>query len=175
MNNTNSLTLESWDKNIITTNYKFIAQELILSAISILIIVLIVKLLIRVIRKHDAKRGVTDSKPIRKICKWFFILMAIGYIYYLWFGNIHYYLNDHVEVATTLGVPIGIITALGIADWKATLWNIVKCSIICGFVAFFAAIFIPKGYYDLVVKIAATIIWAFSAIQMFKSDGSYIA
>ena len=153
----------------------FIVTEILLSIISILILVGIVKLLIRVIKKYDDKVENTNSNPFRKICKWFFIIVSIIFIYFVWFGNIHYYLHDHLELGVAFGVPIGISLSLGMRDWKSTLWLIITSGVVSVLVAFFAACFIPKGYYDIVMKIAVTVVWVLSSIKMLYSDGSYIA
>lgn len=170
MNNTEALTLGVGMKS-----GWVLVSEILLSIVSIIILICIVKLLIRAIRKHDDRVGNTDSNPFRKICKWFFILVAIGYICYIWFGNLHFYLHDHIEIAMTFGVPIGIFLSLGIGDWKSTLCTIIVSGIIAVLIAFFAACFIPKSYYDIVIKVAASIVWAISIIKMYNSNGSYIA
>ena len=117
----------------------------------------------------------TNSNPFRKICKWFFIIASIIFLYFNWFGNIHYYLHDHLEIGLALGLPVGIVLSLGMKDWKTTLWLVIVSSIVACLIAFFAACFIPKGYYDIVIKIAVTVTWVLCLIKMLFSDGSYIA
>ena len=153
----------------------FIVTEILLSIISILILVGIVKLLIRVIKKYDDKVENTNFNPFRKICKWFFIIASIIFLYFNWFGNIHYYLHDHLEIGIALGLPVGIVLSLGMKDWKTTLWLVIVSSILACLIAFIASCFIPKGYYDIVMKIAVTVIWVLCSINMLFSDGSYIA
>lgn len=175
MNNTEVLA-QGANINIPGTNSGwFIVSEILLSVISILILVGIVKLLIHVIKKHDDKVGNTNSNPFRKICKWFFIIASIIFLYFNWFGNIHYYLHDHLEIGMALGLPVGIVLSLGMEDWKNTLWLVIVSSIVACLIAFIASWFIPKGYYDIVMKIAVTVIWVLCSINMLFSDGSYIA
>lgn len=175
MNNTEVLA-QGANINIPGTNSGwFIVSEILLSVISILILVGIVKLLIHVIKKHDDKVGNTNSNPFRKICKWFFIIASIIFLYFNWFGNIHYYLHDHLEIGIALGLPVGIVLSLGMKDWKTTLWLVIVSSILACLIAFIASCFIPKGYYDIVMKIAVTVIWVLCSINMLFSDGSYIA
>lgn len=175
MNNTEVLA-QGANINIPGTNSGwFIVSEILLSVISILILVGIVKLLIHVIKKHDDKVENTNSNPFRKICKWFFIIASIIFLYFNWFGNIHYYLHDHLEIGIALGLPVGIVLSLGMKDWKTTLWLVIVSSIVACLIAFFASCFIPKGYYDIVIKIAVTVTWVLCLIKMLFSDGSYIA
>lgn len=63
MNNTEALTLGVGMKS-----GWVLVSEILLSIVSIIILICIVKLLIRAIRKHDDRVGNTDSNPFRKIC-----------------------------------------------------------------------------------------------------------
>lgn len=148
---------------------------ILLSIVSILIFVGIVKLLIRAINKHEEKVGNNKTNPYRAFLKWLFIIVGIIFICYNWFGNVHYYIHYHLKIATALGVPIGIIISLDMENWKETLCNVIKSTIVVYLIALLVACFIPSLYNDLAIKIAITVVWIYCSIQMLLSDGSYIA
>ena len=87
-----NVSVDNWDNMPALNPNSGMKSEIILSVISILIVLAIILLLRKLIKKHAEKHGKEEKHPFRIICKWYYIIVAIGYTFYLWYGKENY--ND---------------------------------------------------------------------------------
>ena len=168
-----NVSVDNWDNMPALNPNSGMKSEIILSVISILIVLAIILLLRKLIKKHAEKQGKEEKHPFRIICKWYYIIVAIGYTFYLWYGKENY--NDLWSSAFLLGIPIGIALAVHGDGWKETLMYVFSASLCSALVLHFGKTFESfKNNYELIVKIVGSIAFVISAIRMFGSKGEFI-
>lgn len=148
-------------------------SELILSIVSIIIVIAIVLILKKKIKKHAEKHGREEKHPFRVILKWYYIIIAIAFPFYLWFGKKSH--NDIWAGAFLIGVPIGMCLAVIGDGWIDTLKSVFGSSLVVALVLHFANIIEPfRNNLELIVKIISSIAFVISAFRMFKSKGDFL-
>lgn len=153
--------------------YSGMKSELILSAVSIIIVVAIVLVLKKGIKKRAEKKGKEEKHPFRVIIKWYFIIVAIVAPFYMWFSGENY--NNLWAGAFLIGVPIGMYLATMGGGWQDSLMYVFGSSFVTALVLHFAKIIPPvKNNFEVIVKSISSIAFIISAIKMFGSKGDFL-
>lgn len=148
-------------------------SELMLSAISIVIVVAIVLILKKKIKKRAEKQGKEEKHPFRVILKWYYIIVAIVAPFYIWLSGESY--NDLWAGAFLIGVPIGMCLAIIGGGWLDTLKSIFGASIVAALILHFGKVIEPfRNNFEVIVKSISSIAFVISAIKMFGSKGDFL-
>ena len=148
-------------------------SELILSAISIIIVVIVILALKSGIKKRAEKQGKEEKHPLRVILKWYYILIAIAFPFYLWFGHESH--NNTWAGAFLIGVPIGVCLGTIGGGWIDTLVSIIKVSILSALVLHFGKVIpIFNNNFETIINTLSSIAFIISAIAMFRSKGDLL-
>jgi len=150
-----------------------IKSELVLSAISILIIVVIVIILKKGIKKRAKRQGKEEKHPFRIILKWYYILIAITFPFYLWLGHESH--NDLWSSAFLIGVPIGISLGTIGGGWIDTIKSIIATSLVSALVLYFGKVIpIVNNNFVIIVNCISSISFIISGIAMYRSKGDLL-
>lgn len=173
MEEANSVSVDDWSDMPAFNPNAGMKSELILSAVSIVIVVAIVLILKKMIKKRAEKQGKEEKHPFRVILKWYYILVAIAFPFYLWLGNEKY--NGVWEGAFLIGVPIGMSLAVIGDGWIDTLKSVFGSSLVVALVLHLANVIGPfRNNFETIVKIISSIAFVISAFSMFKSKGDFL-
>ena len=148
-------------------------SELILTLVSIIIVIAIVKIARKKVVKHAEKKGKEEKQPFRVILKWYYIIVAIGFPFYLWFG--HESQNDLWARSFLIGVPIGVSLGTIGGGWMDTLKSVFGAALVSSLVLHFGKL-IPvfNNNIDVIVNTISSILFIISAIVMFRSKGDLL-